>query len=123
LIHHSDRGSQYISGDYTNLLQDYGIRISMCTDVLENAHIERANGTIKNDYLARWPITKGSTLPHWLAKAVNNYNQRSHQSLDKMTPIEFETYVKELPPMQRPKMQIFTMNHQISANPKQLLLF
>ena len=38
LIHHSDRGSQYVSDYYTNLLEDYGIRISMCIDVLENAH-------------------------------------------------------------------------------------
>ncbi|HEY4360081.1 MAG TPA: DDE-type integrase/transposase/recombinase [Bryobacteraceae bacterium] len=29
LVHHSDRGSQYASNDYTGLLKDNGIRISM----------------------------------------------------------------------------------------------
>ena len=29
LIHHSDRGSQYASTDYTDLLKDHGITISM----------------------------------------------------------------------------------------------
>ena len=29
LVHHSDRGVQYASGDYTQLLQDHHIRISM----------------------------------------------------------------------------------------------
>lgn len=123
LIHHSDRGSQYISDDYTNLLEDFGIQISMCTDVLENAHIERANGTIKNDYLARWNITKPATLPKWLEKAVNGYNDRIHDSLQKKTPIEFETYVKELHKEKRPGLEIFTINKHISENPNQLLLF
>ena len=48
LIHHSDKGSQYISDDYTELLNDFGIEISMCNIVYENAHIERVNGIIKN---------------------------------------------------------------------------
>ena len=29
LVHHSDRGSQYASGEYTDLLKDNGIAISM----------------------------------------------------------------------------------------------
>jgi transposase InsO family protein len=125
LIHHSDRGSQYISDDYTNLLEDFGIQISMCTDVLENAHIERANGTIKNDYLNRWHIPHPRTLPRWLEKAVNGYNNRIHNSLNKKTPIEFETYVKELDEEQRPVLEIFTLsaNNHISENPNQLALF
>lgn len=123
LIHHSDRGSQYTSDDYTYILEAYKIQISMCTDVLENAHMERANGTIKNDYLSRWPIKTGQSLPAWLVKAVNSYNNRGHKSLGKMTPIEFETYVNELDEKDRPKMEIFTINNQIIENPFQLTLF
>ena len=123
LIHHSDRGSQYISDDYTNLLEDFGVRISMCTDVLENAHMERANGTIKNDYLARWNITKPYTLAEYLKKAVNNYNHRAHDSLSKKTPIEFETYVKELAEEKKPVLEIFTINKHLSEIPNQLCLF
>ncbi len=122
LIHHSDRGSQYISDDYTNLLEDFGVRISMCREVLENAHIERVNGTIKNDYLARWNISKPQSLMRFLKKAVDGYNNRIHLSLDKKTPIEFESYVKELPKKQKPVLNIFTVSKQINDNPNQLLL-
>jgi transposase InsO family protein len=118
LIHHSDRGSQYISDDYTNMLDDYGIQISMCIDVLENAHCERVNGTIKNDYLSRWNIQTAEELMWKLPEAINNYNQRRHQTI-KMTPIEFETYVKELEPVNRPQMEIFTVQQNV-VNPFQL---
>ena len=114
LIHHSDRGSQYISDDYTSLLDDYGIEISMCSNVLENAHMERVNGTIKNDYLARWEIKDAKDLPKWLKKAVDGYNNRIHDSLKckgvskKMTPIEFEMYIKNIPINERPVLEFFT---------------
>lgn len=114
LIHHSDRGSQYISDDYTSLLDEYGIQISMCSNVLENAHMERVNGTIKNDYLSRWKIKQPKDLPKWLKKAVEGYNNRIHDSLKckqggkKMTPIEFEEYIKNIPNEERPVLEIFT---------------
>ncbi len=120
LVHHSDRGSQYVSDDYTNLLADYGILISMCTDVLENAHCERVNGTIKNDYLARRDIQNFDRLKREIERAVNNYNNRRHRSL-KMTPLEFETYVKELSPEKRTEMRIFTVKQNVE-NPLQLKL-
>ena len=112
LIHHSDRGSQYISDDYTELLESYGIQISMCTDVLENAHCERANGTIKNEYLKRWTIKNFYQLKKRVRMAVENYNNRLHDSL-KMTPNDFETYVKELNINKRPIMEIFTLNKRL----------
>jgi putative transposase len=123
LIHHSDRGSQYISNDYTSLLEDYNIQISMCIDVLENAHMERANGIIKNDYLNRWPIRNFNQLRTKLKDAVENYNNRAHSSLENLTPLEFETYIKELSVEQRPVLKIFTVSTQNSDNPNQLLLF
>jgi transposase InsO family protein len=118
LIHHSDRGSQYISDDYTNLLDTYEIQISMCTDVLENAHCERANGTIKNEYLNRWPIANFNQLKSRLDMAVRNYNNRLHRSLN-MTPVEFETYVKELEFKNRPILEVFTINKSLN-NPNQM---
>ena len=125
LIHHSDRGSQYISDDYTNTLTEHGIRISMCTNVLENAHMERANGTIKNDYLARWNIQHPKALPKFLEKAVNGYNNRwhkAHEDHQGRSPIEFETYVNELQDELKPVLKVFTINSQISDNPNQLKL-
>ncbi len=123
LIHHSDRGVQYTSDAYTELLAKYGIRISMCSDVLENAHCERANGTIKNSYLAAWNPKSESELFAMLPKAVNNYNNRHHSGLiPKMTPLKFETYVKELSSENRTKFQVFTIKQNVS-NSIQLSLF
>lgn len=112
LIHHSDRGTQYVSDNYTNLLTDYGIKISMCIDVLENAHSERVNGTIKNDYLNRWHITRYAELAKRVPMAVENYNNRLHQKLGK-TPLEFEAYVNELEISKRPVLEIFTMKQYV----------
>lgn len=120
LIHHSDRGTQYVSDDYTDLLTDYGIRISMCLDVLENAHSERVNGTIKNDYLRRWPIGNAQELTKRLPMAVENYNNRRHHSLS-MTPLEFEIYVKELAINKRPQVEIYTLKQNVE-NKEQLSL-
>lgn len=118
LIHHSDRGAQYISDAYTELLESRNIRISMCKNVLENSHCERANGTIKNDYLARMNITNFPQLKSRLQKSIWAYNfDRHHQGLKpQMTPVDFETYIKELSAENRPKMSIFTYNNQISDN-------
>lgn len=121
LVHHSDRGSQYVSDDYTELLEEYGILISMCDDVYENTHIERANGTIKNGYLNRWNIQDERTLFKYVKRAVESYNQRPHQSLPKkMTPIAFESYIKELDEEKRTPLEIYTVCNQKSVNPSQL---
>lgn len=121
LIHHSDRGSQYVSDDYTDLLGDYGILVSMCNEVYENTHSERVNGTIKNDYLNRWNIQSEKALFRLVPKAVAAYNERPHQGLvQKMTPIAFESYIKELTEKERPKIEIYTVHNQISVNPNQL---
>lgn len=53
LIHHSDRGCQYASSDYVNLLNDGHIRISMTEsgDPKDNAQAERVNNTVKTNSL------------------------------------------------------------------------
>lgn len=126
LIHHSDRGSQYLSNAYTDLLESRHIQISMCANVLENAHCERANGTIKNDYLARKNIKSFPQLKTALTKSIWAYNfDRHHQGLiPRQSPVDFEIYIKELAVENRPKMTIFTYNktNQISDNPNQLEL-
>lgn len=121
LIHHSDRGSQYVSDDYTNLLADYGIAVSMCIDVLENAHSERANGTIKNEYLNRWSITDFDELKIKVKLAVSNYNNRLHRSI-KTTPNNYEIALKEIPMEKRVKMEMFTIK-QTKENASQMELF
>jgi len=115
LIHHSDKGAQYTSNDYTDLLEQYGIRISMCNEVYENTHIERINDTIKNQCLKRWNINSIKELRHRLAEAIKNYNeQRPHQSLGGLSPIQYENGLEKIE--KRRKMKIFTI--QLSKEQK-----
>lgn len=109
LIHHSDKGSQYRSGDYTQKLQQAGIRISMGNSCYDNAFMERANGTIKNEYLRHRSINTFEDLCRHLDKDVRLYNQeRPHLSLKNRTPDEFERYIINIPTIQRFKLTIYT---------------
>ena len=58
LIHHSDRGIQYCSNQYTQLLKEKRIRISMSGkgNAYENAIAERVNGILKIEY---FPLKRG----------------------------------------------------------------
>ena len=49
VIHHSDRGSQYTSEEYTTLLEEHGIQISMSRkgNPYDNAHAESFFKTVK----------------------------------------------------------------------------
>lgn len=123
LIHHSDRGGQYISDDYTKRLTDANIKISMCNEVHENAHIERVNGTIKNQYLVHWNIQNFAELKKGLKRAVDTYNkEKPHASLNKQTPNSFEQHIKELNKSERPKLTIWTCDYSKNTNPNQCIL-
>lgn len=122
LVHHSDRGSQYTSDSYTGLLEERGIRISMCRSALENAVCERLNGIIKNQYLHAWKVKTVGELKRRLPQAVHNYNHRNHGGIGKITPIDFELELPRIPIQNRIKMKIFTLNEQ-TWNSAQLSLF
>jgi putative transposase len=111
LIHHSDKGTQYASNLYTDALSKRNVAISMCNEVYENTHIERVNGTIKNQYLSFW-VQQASDLKglkKLLDRAVHTYNTlRPHKSIGKMTPAEFENKITNLPVKERPIMEIYT---------------
>lgn len=109
MIHHSDRGSQYIDKRYLQLLKDQGIEVSMGLKAQENAYAERINGTIKNDYLRRWHIKSYNELRVKLKKAVNHYNnKRLHDSLPKgNSPVIFEKNFLNLSDRKRPKVIIY----------------
>jgi transposase InsO family protein len=55
LVHHSDRGVQYASHDYTRLLQDHGIQISMSRpgNPWDNATCESFIKTLKHEEVYR----------------------------------------------------------------------
>jgi putative transposase len=125
LIHHSDKGTQYASDAYTETLDSYEIRISMCNEVYENTHIERVNDTIKNQYLYRKEINNKRQLQTQLDETIKAYNEtRPHQSLNKMSPLEYENYLLKVPKDKRSKMKIYTVKLNTDASfTKQLNLF
>lgn len=109
LIHHSDRGGQYIDTNYRKILTDHQIRISMCKNAWENSYTERINGTIKNGYLKPRKIITLQDLRRELNKAVYYYNwEKPHQNLiQRISPITFEQYVDKLSVEKRPLLKIY----------------
>jgi transposase InsO family protein len=89
LIHHSDRGVQYCSSGYVNLLKDNHIDISMTEngDPLENAIAERVNGILKSEYLECYSIENYHSAGELLNQVVKLYNEeRPHLSIGNLKP-------------------------------------
>jgi len=113
LIHHSDRGGQYIDKDYTRLLGDNNARISMCDAAWQNAYSERVNRTIKEEYLDGWSIGTYDQLKVALDSAVRHYNQqRLHKSLGWVSPATFEQQLKRLDKSMYPKMKLYQLTNK-----------
>jgi putative transposase len=91
MIHHSDRGGQYIYSEYVKLLKDTKCQISMSLSAQDNAYAERINKTIKEEYLDYWKPKTFEELKKCIDKAVNQYNnKRPHNHLGKLSPVDFE---------------------------------
>ena len=89
IIHHSDRGIQYCSEEYINLLRENHIQISMTEtgDPLENPIAERINGIIKDEYLKQYYFNTMKELESKLCQIVPLYNnERLHSSCSMFTP-------------------------------------
>lgn len=91
LIHHSDRGIQYCSKEYTDLLNKHAISISMTEsgDPLENPIAERINGILKDEYLNDKINNHINLDINELSNAIEKYNTlRPHLSCEMLTPQE-----------------------------------
>jgi len=89
LIHHSDRGIQYCSEEYTSILNKYKILISMTRPASpqENAIAERVNGILKEEWLYDLKLERDENPYKKIKGIVKIYNQiRPHNSLGNMTP-------------------------------------
>lgn len=85
LIHHSDRGIQYCSSAYIDILKEHSIEVSMTEngDPRENAIAERVNGILKDEYLNQY---QELTL-FQLDNTIKKYNEiRPHLSCNMLTP-------------------------------------
>jgi transposase InsO family protein len=94
LIHHSDRGVQYASLEYTQILQQREIQISMSRrgNPYDNARAERFMRTLKEEevYGRDYQDLEDarSRIGEFLEQAYNR--QRLHSALRYLTPEEFE---------------------------------
>ena len=89
LVHHSDRGIQYCSRDYTKLLKGAGINISMTEEnhCYENATAERLNGILKQEYGLDETFICPKQAVKAVKEAIRSYNgSRPHWSLNLATP-------------------------------------
>jgi len=94
LIHHSDRGSQYASGSYRELLEQYGIECSMSRagNCYDNAVMESFFGTYKQEWAHhhRWHgLIDARTSTHDYIEVFYD-RQRLHSSLGYRTPMEVD---------------------------------
>lgn len=89
LIHHSDRGIQYCSNIYTQILKRKKINISMTEEnhCYENALAERVNGILKDEFYLDQTFDNAAHAKRAAKNAINLYNEiRLHLSLDFKTP-------------------------------------
>jgi putative transposase len=93
-VHHSDRGSQYASGDYTDLLKTHGCEISMSrkSSPWENAGCESWMKTLKYEEVYRQEYRDLAEVRASIARFIDHvYNQkRLHSALGYRPPVEFE---------------------------------
>ena len=94
LVHHSDRGVQYASYDYTAELQQHGIRISMSRTAspYDNAQAESFIKTLKYEEVYRTEYRNleeaRASIAEFLEKIYNQ--ERLHSALGYRPPVEFE---------------------------------
>jgi putative transposase len=97
LVHHSDRGVQYASHDYRDLLQSRGIQISMSRkgNPWDNAACESFMKTLKYEEVYRSEYRDlaeaRTSIGQFLERVYNR--ERLHSALDYRSPAEFEAHL------------------------------
>jgi putative transposase len=93
LIHHSDRGSQYTSSDYTQTLADHRVLASVGSvgDAYDNALAESFVDSFKTELIADRVWRTRSQLELAVVEYIGRYNAaRLHESLGDIPPAEYE---------------------------------
>jgi transposase InsO family protein len=83
LIHHSDRGSQYCSHEYQELLASYGIRVSMSRrgNCYDNAPVESFWGTLKTELVHHRRYETRADAAHEIMEYIDLfYNRQRRQA-------------------------------------------
>jgi putative transposase len=99
LIHHSDRGRQYASYAYQELLREYGMTPSMSRsgNCYDNAYVESFFGTLKTELVhgERYRSRLEARLSIFEYVEVFYNRQRSHSALGYRSPEQYEKLLNE----------------------------
>jgi putative transposase len=90
-IFNTDQGTQFTSLEFTGLLKEHGVRISMDGRGrwIDNIFIERLWGSLKYEYVYLSEFEDGKVLRRGIKNWIDFYNaERGHNSLDNQTPDE-----------------------------------
>ena len=94
LIHHSDRGVQYASGDFRQWLQDHGLQASMSRKACcyDNAAMESFWSSLKNELVHRCAYETRAQARQSIFEWIEAYYNRVrlHSSLGYKSPLDFE---------------------------------
>lgn len=98
-IFNTDQGSQFTSFQFTNILKDYGIKISMdgkgCW--MDNVFIERLWRSLKYECVYLNSFENGRHARVFIGNWMNHYNtERPHSTFDGQTPREVYVKIKNL---------------------------
>lgn len=94
VIHHSDRGVQYLCEDYVALLKEHRFCISCSRkgNPYDNAFVESFMKTLKQEEVYLWAyetyLDVIERVPYFIEEVYNT--KRLHSSLDYLSPEEFE---------------------------------
>jgi putative transposase len=93
LVHHSDRGSQYTSIDYTQTLADHGVLASVGSvgDAYDNALAESFVDSFKTELIADRVWRSSTQIELAVVEYLGWFNHtRLHEALGDIPPAEFE---------------------------------
>ena len=113
LVHHSDRGTQYACGEYTDVLKARGILASMSRlgNPYDNAKAESFMKTLKHEEVDGTLYRDVRHARRQIEVFIENVYNRSrlHSALDYRSPLEFEAALHQGTPL------LQTLNRQIPA--------
>jgi putative transposase len=100
IIFHGDRGSQYLSGEYRDLIAELGMiqsvgRTGVCWD---NSVAEAAWSSLKRELVHRYQFPDRASARRAIFAWINRYNtSRRHSSLGYIPPINWEIQYRPTP--------------------------